>query len=278
MLTGVQGAIQQPLQSLLIGNVPVAIVRCTDAPRGRCSSFGPSLIGHDPEPMHMAGVPQNTVVQAVAADISSRSEYSVDPYMWAERLNSDDTLMRDTEPYLTQTPFYYGERLTGANGTFFAAALPNGTSTGVIRQHAIRFNSTIKCEKIPASQFPSECPGVRPLVAQFLRPKQLDLKVCVPGQYGVHPWSLSRNRQDIKEEIFFNVSATRLTIGSTSTTPNFTLHCTTSTTRGYFELGNWYNAYSYGPLKATWPSPQEMIEEFNDFRGVSGNYARPTVE
>ena len=56
---------------------------------------------------------------------------------------------------------------------------------------------------------------------------------------------------------------------------NFTLHCTTSTTRGYFELRNWHNDLQYGPLKKSWPTLEELKQEYNDYRGVTAYYARP---
>lgn len=261
------GAIQQPLQSIVVSYTTVATVTCLDVPQDGCYFMpwvGPSTQGLDPKPAMMAGLPQNTVVQAVSAYINSHSQVGMDQYMWAEysqRSGERRKIPGDQEPYRRQTLFYYADPNLHSNETFFTAALPVGTETGVLRHHAMRFNSTIKCETVPSSRFPSNCPGARPFTAAFERPRLLDVKVCVPGEYGASPWTLSRNRQDIIEEIFLNLTSTR-ELSARET--NFTLHCTTSTTRGYFELGNQHNDLQYGPLKEQWPSSEDLKQNFND--------------
>ncbi len=91
------------------------------------------------------------------------------------------------------------------------------------------------------------------------------LRVCVPGEYGVHPWNLTRHRQDLAEELFLDVLAPVNYINLGYLRSNFTLHCHAGTTRGYFELGNYRNNYTYGPLLSQWPALAEMEMEFNDY-------------
>jgi hypothetical protein len=50
-----------------------------------------------------------------------------------------------------------------------------------------------------------------------------------------------------------------------------TIHCTATTTRGYFELGNDWNNNTYGPLLAHWPDPAEMAENSNDWSDSYGD-------
>jgi hypothetical protein len=56
---------------------------------------------------------------------------------------------------------------------------------------------------------------------------------------------------------------------------NFTLHCKANTTRGYFELGNSQNNFTYGPLLQKWPSVEEVKLDFNDLRNAGYDYAYP---
>jgi hypothetical protein len=45
---------------------------------------------------------------------------------------------------------------------------------------------------------------------------------------------------------------------------NFTTSCTTTTTRGYFELPNYRNKYLAQPLEDEWPDNETMWSEWND--------------
>lgn len=44
----------------------------------------------------------------------------------------------------------------------------------------------------------------------------------------------------------------------------FTVSCKAATTRGYFELGNERNNYTFGPLLKEWPGEEVVGKEFND--------------
>jgi hypothetical protein len=105
--------------------------------------------------------------------------------------------------------------------------------------------------------------------------------VCVPGKVGTFPWTLSRNRQTITEEIYLDIwdgenlpEFERSPSGLVDI--NTTVRCEAKTTRGYFELGNMYNNNTFGPLLDQWPSPEEMQEDFNDW--VSMDLYRPAGE
>lgn len=81
---------------------------------------------------------------------------------------------------------------------------------------------------------------------------------------------MSRSRQDIREELFIDVFE-ELELGMVdqqgfrNLTTDRTLHCTAFTTRGYFELGNYRNNQTWGPLLAKWPSYEDMTNDFNDY-------------
>ncbi|KAF2139223.1 uncharacterized protein K452DRAFT_300300 [Aplosporella prunicola CBS 121167] len=222
----------------------------------------------------MAFVPQNNVVKRVADDIVSVTESEVHPQMWPE-LNSYSYAKKYGQDGARQQSFriYSSDEMPM---TYFVSAMPNGTTTGVFRQHSLRFNSSVLCNQAIRSDFPSKCPGVRPFEAALNIPDFLNVSVCVPGEFGVLPWTLTRSRQDITEEMYFDVMVSPSLGFNESDRKNFTLHCQANTTRGFFELGNYRNGYAPGPLLDKWPSMDELTRDFNDMLRFKNN--RPPGE
>lgn len=230
---------------------------CLDDPAGGCGG-DPFTVGYDPEPADIATVRYNQVIQEVMSSLSTFSDLDQQPYLWADPsyLTNDTTAVSDPMP--RQRMHYWTDVMNDPN--FFVTALPNGTTTGVLREHALRLNSSVQCERIPRDEFPSPCPGRLPFTTSFSN-SEIDIRVCAPGEYGVNPWTLSRNRQDITEQLFLDVDSRS---SNRFLTESFTLHCTASTSRGYFELGNYRNRQVYGPLLDKWPSQEELKSDFND--------------
>lgn len=220
-------------------------------------------------------MPQNIIAQTVRQQIMTITEDEPQANFWpegpttnlnsSERLNSISSIVSDFAGNLPGEP---------SIRSFFVASLPNGTTTGILRQHATRFNTTVNCTHIDTSQVPRPCPGTRPFQTTFSLPGSLDISVCVPGAFDRSPWNLTRDRQDLSEDIYMDVSVPGtpgnplLLIGSTRTS-NFTIHCSATTSRGYFELGNLQNANVPGPLLGQWPSSEELAANFNDEIGSS---------
>jgi hypothetical protein len=209
----------------------------------------PKVIGWDIEPEAMARVRHEPYPKKFTSDLMTVAPHDVKPHLWYSK----------SEPEVTK------QTLEDLGNESFVAALEQGTSTGVLREHTMRLNSSLECAHILRSQLPSPCSGDNPFKKSFSHGNS-SARICVPGSFVSSPWSLSRNRQDISEEFFldilledFNPEAKPYGKGN-----NFTLHCTASTTRGYFELGNYQNNYTWGSLLETWPSEDEMRTEFND--------------
>jgi len=63
----------------------------------------------------------------------------------------------------------------------------------------------------------------------------------VPGKIGTFPWTLSRNRQTITEELYLDLFDGEITNGKEARSElkniSGTVRCEAQTTRGYFELG-----------------------------------------
>ena len=163
---------------------------------------------------------------------------------------------------------------------YFVAALPNDTTTGILRQHAMRLNSSTNCNIIEEAHFPTTCTGTHPLVVSYISQDtpifrdpatfgNFTIDVCVPGDTHKTPWTLSRDRQTINEDMFVKVHVSAETYiewtyyGGIEQASNFTLHCSANTTRGYFELGNIRNDLVAGPLIDVWPDNETLWNNFN---------------
>jgi hypothetical protein len=129
----------------------------------------------------------------------------------------------------------------------------------------MRLNSSVHCEEIDRADFPSTCPGENPFAVSLRRANDTNIRVCVPGKIGTFPWTLTRNRQDIAEELYLD-----LFDGDPTSSVNFknitaTIKCEAKTTRGYFELGNLRTNETYGSLLNRWPEPQHIETDYNDW-------------
>ena len=85
-------------------------------------------------------------------------------------------------PALQPTFDSYYDRALGderEKGTYFISAVPNGTLTGVLREHAMRLNSSVGYEEISPDAYPPLCDGNSPFhyFVQSTRPVR-DGSVC----------------------------------------------------------------------------------------------------
>ena len=285
----VLGALQQPLYQILVRSSTASVLTCRTIPswyiRRNCT--GSELyeeIGRELEPGPMAlaeHLPMLSQVISGLASLSSRESqthlWSVDPaFKPGDRLPEDHYVPDDLFHWLFQRSYYLGD--LGEDPTdyplpdFFVASIPMGTTTGVLRQHLMRLNSSVTCEKVDSSDFPSPCPGDQPLTVSWQGVLIQNVRVCVPGNYTAYPWVLNRSRQDLIEEIYINVNITGISDSLWSmedgqSNLTYSIHCTGKTTRGYFELGSDLNNNTNGPLLDNWPDKEEMRETFNDWTG-----------
>lgn len=165
----------------------------------------------------------------------------------------------------------------GGTLPFWVAAVPNGTTTGVISEHALRLNSSVSCERMGYDAIPEVCPGPRPLETNFTRSipessywqsgPEYDyrIRVCVPGNISASPWDNSRDARTIHEEAYFGLQVSNYTYQSVDTFlgATFGVRCVVNTTRGYFELGNAFNDFTPQPLLEKYPRGKET-EQYND--------------
>ena len=257
------GAVQYPLFQLLAPWQEIAVPTCVDTSyihfdgygTKSCdfdyrSSHGYSEIGIDLEPAQMAIIPVSYVLPRIRAELATMSTNKVQPHLWEEF----DVLYRRA-------------RTVGGLGRHagFVAGIPAGTTTGVLREHIMRLNSSVSCTALATSDYPSTCPGTNPFQASFdyvpsyYSQYNATVDICAPGAFGVYPWTLSRDRQELSEDLFLKFTGAE--------EGNEVLHCTAQTTRGYFELGNVYSGGTFGHLLERWPreGPPLYDYQFNDY-------------
>ncbi|USP75253.1 hypothetical protein yc1106_02527 [Curvularia clavata] len=254
-------SIQQPIREGFVTTGQILVMTTKDDPAAsqifslRRGRYMP--LGFDPEPDDMSTIPEGAVVQRLENSLASLSSSEVPTHLWPDLQNMAPFELKEV-PQMKQL----GPWAQPASG-FFVAALPNGTTTGILRHRAMRLNSTVRCNEIEQSSFPSTCAGENPFTSNFSSSGRFGVRICVPGQRGKFPWQLSRSRQDTVEDIFVDANST-----DTNQAPvSYTQHCTVKTTRGYFELGSDRNGGIYGPLLEQWVEPDPLAQKakFNDY-------------
>ena len=214
----------------------------------------------------MEMIPQATVLQSVQAELPSLRKSAPEMNMWidyngtqppAYKLDNrqGDAINSFLNIRSRQTP--QDQKILPA---FFSAMRFNVT-TGTKRYHAMRFNSTVECRVVSKDKFPANCPGSKPYSTSIQVRNDTftsELRICVPGRWGTSPWTLSRHRQDIREEVYLQL------LDNSEKDTYLNIHCASATTRGYFELGNYRTKGAYGPLLEQWPSRDIIEKDFND--------------
>jgi len=296
----VLGAIQQPLYQVLVRVGTVSVFTSTCLPSWYsynkwCDSpgeWGPDIykeIGRDLEPETMATVEHLPMLSRVISGLAAFSDSEQQFRLWSinATYKRPDTWDGWGLPWDSLSHWLFMRKVRFYDDPipdFFVAGLPRGTTTGVLRQHLMRLNSSVVCDEVDPSDFPSPCPGDRPLAVSWQGVFEKNVRICVPGNYTAFPWTLDRSRQDYIEEIYIDVNHTRTfhpyrRYGGPLSNASYSVRCTATTTRGYFELGNNFNNNTYGPLIEQWPRAVQMTDNFDywtDWPDVpSGKYVRP---
>ncbi|KAI8630456.1 hypothetical protein F5Y19DRAFT_46952 [Xylariaceae sp. FL1651] len=279
------GFSQPILQSALVTSEQIHVATILDVPGAKYNywhNYGDQqersrLLGYDAHPNAISVLPSSLVSREVAARLSAESEGGVQPRLWLDgpANNSlwDEQLVAYDHSWLGYRTIHNN---SGGNIFSFASAFPSGIDTGVLRYHALRLNSSAHCESVPRVSFPETCPGSRPFNGSVLLPgdsggpdDSISIQWCVPGAYDISPWPSNRNRQEIAEELFMDMSISNENGGLDSVlyqpSPlSFTIHCIANSTRGVFELPNHYNHFQAGSLLDSWPSNDELLLTSND--------------
>lgn len=255
LLTNAPGTIIPPLQSLFLNlsttktsTYPSAI---TDVPD--ILDFFENLGG---------GVQPNIVSVFTRSSISSTFASDLQSWLWTSEplacspppANSDST--QEFCPQAGATLATWSSFVDP-----FVAPLPGGFNTGLITQFAPRLNSSVTREFISDSEFPANCdtlPGAfyahyyedAPVTGNSIQ-GNWSLMACMPADQSNSPWNATRDRQDISETLYLNISVDSL---NTQGVPNVgVVRITLNSTLGYFELPNYSNGQLPGPLLSSDP-------------------------
>ncbi|KAG8630013.1 hypothetical protein KVT40_001632 [Elsinoe batatas] len=170
----------------------------------------------------------------------------------------------------------------------FLAELPRDTDTGLLRQFVPRINSSVSYTKVDRSEI-AACQSQGAAVLGMYNGEIFDainvragdyqgdwrLATCMPGSPQSSPWAFNRRRQDFQEVLHIDIMSRVWRKGypgynSTSYSTN-SFRLTVDTTAGYFELPNYQNELSPGPLLDKSPSypgeykwPQSMYATEQD--------------
>jgi hypothetical protein len=147
----------------------------------------------------------------------------------------------------------------------FYAQIPNGFHTGVLQQFAMRINSSATSRSIQADEFPSGCSqtssgffaNYSSLYMDGSSQETWTVIACMPNVTSKSPWVATRNRQDFSELLYLNVSVQDQNLQTEGVTPasGALYEINLRTTAGYFELPNFMNNGTPGPLLESDPTP-----------------------
>ncbi|KAJ5172624.1 hypothetical protein N7492_005217 [Penicillium capsulatum] len=166
----------------------------------------------------------------------------------------------------------------------FWAQLPNNYSTGLIRQYLPRFNSSTQYDYISSQDFPRGCDAKNGALSlkhsHTLSAPSEDgnktlnfwgLHACMPGNQLPEPWKNTRDRQDFGEVLYLNITKLKPSDGPiAAANPKFTsvyVRVIVNTTAGYFELPNYMNGQTAGPLLERFP--YDTCDSYCDNQGVT---------
>jgi hypothetical protein len=217
----------------------------------------------------MEHIPRGVVISKVRDKIRSTSLEDLQMNLWHE--HDDNFEVLPVEQMNRQT-FAWLRAFEDANPKYFASAVANGTTTGVLREHALRLNSSVKCEMLESK--PSYCAGSKPFFTEFEHTgrysTEIKTSICVEGDHSAVPWSRSRDKQGVTERMWMSVEAPEDTppwesVNLAEAVYSFVISCNASSTRGYFELGNYQNGQQFQDLLEKWPGRGEMNSSYNDY-------------
>ncbi|KAM3510825.1 hypothetical protein MY11210_005546 [Beauveria gryllotalpidicola] len=179
---------------------------------------------------------------------------------------------KDAQPSLWSSNMGGSKRLTGQNTLTnmsdllnpFWAELPPNFNTGLSHQFAPRINSTVTSQVSSSTEsFPQDCERRSDWI--YLRYNQLDtfkgqllytFELCWPGNMTASPWKSAPTRQDFSEDIYIraNYTVKSNTLPAELKTGIYFKKMTVNTTFGCFELPNFMNNGTAGPLLHDVPS------------------------
>lgn len=134
----------------------------------------------------------------------------------------------------------------------FVAQLPSSFNTGLIRQFAPRLNSSVTFDTVQETEFPKDCDK---LPEAFYTSYSggadcatYSLQACLPSDQTETPWKKIRQRQDITETLYLNISINVENTCGDEYRNTTVFKVGSKSSLGYFELPSYLNNNVPGPL------------------------------
>ena len=242
------GAIIWPLQALLVAQEPAWIAV-------RENTFG---IETDADISGLSLIKSVDAISAARADMESGSPWDSQPNLWKSPESMCNTSFhRWTDSCVSnhsQDAIYFYP-LQGE--TSFVSFVVNTVNTGLFEAHTFRFNSSIQCTNVTEDLFPRPCKGFftssETKRTDGPEDPSIEFQVCAPGDLKKFPWKVTRDRQDIEEEVYLHFNAPYMSsISGQTGASSWTQRCSAKTTAGYGMLPNRED-----------PTPGPLLDEFD---------------
>lgn len=239
------------IQTSLVGTEHISVLSAHDVNYA-------TILGNQVTPQTLASIQNSSVMDNIISSTISGKLSDKQPYLWS--FDQDGLSITSVDANISNASSF-----NDIPKEQFIAAFPVGTSTGVLRNLALRLNMSVSCTLVPQSDFPSTCPGANPLSDTFSNINiststpfgdpahpRYRARICAPGETGASPWKDTPDRQDISEELWLDYQRTSGSAGDvegiTDEGSNYTQHCFGNSTLGYFELPGYWNGHVAGPL------------------------------
>ena len=242
-----------------------------DRKYSRRSQLGPLVTPSDVMDQNL-----NLTINNVISDTINGKLTDSQPNLWTTRAGAAN--LTSLAAALESGPTSSGYQTLALE--YFTSALTVGSDTGVLRNLATRMNTSVDCQLVPQNDFPATCSGEDAFYREFsniandsdpnpfhsgtLYPAHPRYRgrICAPGKKFKSPWKQTADRQDIHENLWMDFQFSNLTgpkrLGGYNVNlaerANFTQHCTSNSTLGFYEVPNYWNGGTVGPLLTQIPS------------------------
>lgn len=240
------------IQTSLVGSEHISVLSAQDVTSA--TSIGAQVTPQTLMTLSNSSVMDNIISSTITGKLSDKQ-----PFLWS--FDQQSLGITSVDANITSSSSF-----NDISKEQFLATFPVGTTTGVLRDLALRLNMSVSCTLVPQSDFPSTCPGDNPLCQAFSNINvststpfgdsthpRYRVRICAPGNINDSPWKNTADRQDISEEFWLDYQRTFQRAdggvwGITDGGSNYTQHCYGNSTLGYFELPNYWNKNVPGPL------------------------------
>ncbi|KAL9107780.1 MAG: hypothetical protein Q9227_007402 [Pyrenula ochraceoflavens] len=233
------------------------------------------LLSYDADVTGFTQLSANTLILDTTSWLETGSYFDQQPQLWQDpSMECNDTVSTWYKWCYTPGHSQGTYTIPIPGDKYWVSNLANTIATGLFQEHSLRLNSSLHCQNVTESSFPSSCDSSESFQT-FTSTELLDssgnsngtfeFRVCVPNVLDRNPWNLTRNCQDISENAYiqFNADAVKYMTDGLGN-KSVTLMCSSNTTAGYFSLPNAVSQPLAGPLQTTFnisapPEPTEFI-------------------